>query len=630
MEIIIAQKKKTSTSRTTSGKRPASNGRPQSGQRSGGQRPVNGQYPVRRRRKKKRSLTPVLVVLVIFLVMAIAMAGGIGVYAMRYANYDKILPNVYVAGIDVGGMTIEEATQTVETALSETEQQSVNVILPDQTLTFTPEQDTVLIDVDKAVEEAYNYGRYTDNAFAMARAIKAAQRTRNDIDISTAVEIDTDYIRNLIDTTAAEASTDLVESDVQADLESRTITVSIGKPGRSLDTETLYTKVTEAFSQGNYADIEFDYTMSYPATVALDRLYEQMSAEPENAYYDPASGEVMEESAGYVPAVELSEANEQLALAQPGEVLEFGFEETPAEMTKAELEPMIFRDTLYSYATTYAVNANRTENLRLACAAINGTVLQPGEVFSFNEVVGERTAAKGYREGVVYVGGDSEPALGGGICQVASTIYYCCMYADLEIVHREPHMFTVDYVPGGLDATVYWGSVDFQFRNSTDYPMKISAYLYNGRVCIDLIGTDVNNYTITIESTLAQTIPYSVTTKEGIGINVSGYTGKVYTIIRKVYDSEGNLIRTDSTADLDALGGLGTTTHKKRDAIMYQGDGEPSEEPSEEPSTEPSAEPSTPVTTPPATTPPATTPPAPTTPVTTPPELTPPVVIPET
>jgi vancomycin resistance protein YoaR len=539
-------------------------------------------------------------------VLAIAVFAGIGVYAMQYVNYDKILPNVYVAGIDVGGMTVDEATAVIEASLSETEQQSVRVILPDQVLTFTPEQDTVLIDVDQAVAAAYSYGRASTNPFAMSRAIKAAQRRRNDIDISTAVEVDTDYIRSLIDTTAQDITTPLVDSTVKADEEAHTITVTIGTPGKELDTDTLYTLVSTAFSTGDYSDISFDYTMTYPATVALDTLYAQMTIEPTDAKYNSDTGEVDAEVVGYTPSVDLDKANEQLAMAAAGETLVFTFDETPASITKDELEPMLFRDKLYSYGSVYdSSNSGRTTNLRLACEAIDGTVLQPGEVFSFNDVVGERTAEKGYKEATVYVSGDSVPALGGGICQVASTIYYCCMYADLEIVEREEHMFFVTYVPGGLDATVYWGSQDFQFKNSTDYPLRVDAYLSNGRVQIELWGTDVNDYTIEIDSNKISTTNFESIVKEGTGTDQSGYTGYVYEIVRRVYDSNGNLIRTDTTADLDNMGGLGTSTYNKRDKVTYTGtssssssgrdddDDEPTTQPSTSPSTSPSTQPST-------------------------------------
>lgn len=563
-----------SAQRPTSGQRPASSRQPSrqyaSAPRPSGQRPSQSN----RRRKKKRGVSPVLIVLIIALVLAIAVAGGIGVYAMRYADYDKILPNVYVAGVDVGGMTIEEATEAIESSMTETVQQSVNVILPDRTLTFTPDQDTVLIDVDKAVSKAYSYGRTNTSPFAMARAIKAAQRTRNNINISSAVEIDTNYIRELINTTAAEVNTPMTESDVQVDTENRIITVTIGSPGRTLDTENLYNLVAEAFSSGDYEDISFDYTMSYPATVGLDRLYEQLSAEPKDAVYDPDTRSIEAEVVGYVPVVSLEEANAALATAAAGETLTFQFEETQPEMTKSELSSMLFRDTLFSYGTVYVSNANRTTNLRLACEAINGTVLQPGEVFSFNDVVGERTAEKGYKEGTIYVDSKSEPALGGGICQVASTIYYCCLYADLEVVHREAHMFRVSYVPYGMDATVYWGSVDFQFRNSTDYPLRIDAYLSNGRVYVALIGTDTEHTTVDID---VETVK-------------SDSTGYIYTITRYVYDSEGNLIRTDSTEDLDNMGGMGTSVHKNESENTASTSASPTPSASEEP--EESASPS--------------------------------------
>ena len=185
------------------------NGQPTDEHSSGQRRaPQNGG------RKKKKRVSPLLVTLIVALVLVIAVFAGVGIYAMRYSGYDKILPNVYVAGIDIGGMTKEEATEAIETALSETTQQSVNVNLPDRVLTFTPQQDTILINVDRAVEEAYAYGRTSTSPFAIARAIKAAQRTRNDIDITSAVQVDTEYIHNLIDETAAEVNTALVESDV--------------------------------------------------------------------------------------------------------------------------------------------------------------------------------------------------------------------------------------------------------------------------------------------------------------------------------------------------------------------------------------------------------------------------------
>ena len=552
------------------------------------QRPASKQT-----KKKKKGISPLLIVLIVALVLAIVIFAGIGIYAMQYVNYDKIMPNVYVAGIDVGGMTKEEAAAIISETLSQTEQKSVNVNLPDQVLTFTPEQGTVLIDADVAVEEAFAYGRASTNPFSISRAIKAAQRTRNDIDISTAVQVDTAYIRTLIDDTAASVKANMVESEVIPDEEAHTITVTIGSPGRELDADKLYELVAGAFSSGDYSDIDFEYKMTYPANVDLGELYDQMTTDPEDAYYDAESGSVVPEINGFVPAVTLEEANEQLALASAGETLTFNFDATPAEITAEILEPLLFRDTLSSYGSWYENNAGRTTNLKLACQAINGTILQPGDTFSFNDIVGERTAEKGYKEGIVYVDGQSEPEVGGGVCQVASTIYYCVLYADLEVVHREPHMYTVSYVPGGMDATVYWGYVDFQFKNNTDFPIRIDASIKNGKCNISLVGT--NLYQRYCELTYKKTAskPYSTQTVTGVGVNVSGYNGATYEITRTVYNYDGSVFRYDDTAALNAMGNLGTSNYAKRDAVIYVPEESPSPSPSEEPSASPSVSPST-------------------------------------
>lgn len=600
------EKKKNTAGQRPTGQRPS--GQRPTGQRPTGQRP-SGQRPAGQRRpapkKKERRFSPVLITLIVALVLAIAVFAGVGIYVMRYSNYDKILPNVYVAGVDVGGMTKEEAAKAINAALANSSQQSVNVVFPDRSVTFAPQQDTVLINVDQAVDEAYAYGRTSTSPFAIARAIKAAQRTRNDIDITSAIQLDNTYIDNLISETAADVEEALVESDVQTDMTAHTITVTIGSPGRSIDQEKLKGLVTSAFANSDYSDIHFDYDMVYPATVQLDKLYDQMTTEPKNAEYDAKTESITDEVVGYTPATDLDKANEALATAASGDVLTFAFDAVQPEVTAEQLSDLLFRDTLAEYGSSYyGGTSGRTRNLELACEAIDGTVVNPGEVFSFNAVVGERTAAKGYQESIVYVSGNSESQVGGGVCQVASTIYYCAMYADLEIVERTEHQFIVDYVPGGLDATVYYGSLDFQFRNSTEYPLKVNAYLSNGRCWIELIGTNITGQYVEIDSECVSSTPFNVITVDDPSQAQSGYTGYVYKITRYVYDKDDNLIRTDTTEDLDKLGssGLGTSTYDKRDKKVYGG-GTTDPEPSTSPSTDPSASPSTGPSTEPSTEP---------------------------
>ena len=234
---------------------------------------------------------------------------------------------------------------------------------------------------------------------------------------------------------------------------------------------------------------------------------------------------------------------------------------------------------LASYDSPHVTNWSRTNNLDLACKAINGTVLNSGDVFSFNDIVGERTAAKGYQPATVYVSGESKPELGGGVCQVASTIYLCCVLADLNVVERTEHMFSVSYVPMGADATIYWGSLDFKFENSTPYPLRIEASVSDGYVHIRLIGTKENDETIQVESVTTATIPWSEVEKEDETkpegyreTTQSPYTGYAVTLYIQRYDADGNKIGEREPAQYPY------SRYSKRDRITIVGTGKPEEE----------------------------------------------------
>ena len=121
-------------------------------------------------------------------------------------------------------------------------------------------------------------------------------------------------------------------------------------------------------------------------------------------------------------------------------------------------------------------NSNRNHNISITCEKINGLVLQPGEVFSFNEFVGPRNESTGYEVAGVIENGQSAQAYGGGICQVSSMIYQSVIKSDLEVIERHPHMWPSSYATVGTDAAVDWGNQDFSFRNSSEYPIALTAY----------------------------------------------------------------------------------------------------------------------------------------------------------
>ena len=159
--------------------------------------------------------------------------------------------------------------------------------------------------------------------------------------------------------------------------------------------------------------------------------------------------------------------------------------------------------------------------------ACDGVELQPGQIFSYNDTLGPRTEERGYREATVIVGCEHAQDIGGGICQISTTLFMACLQSDLTIVERHNHAARIDYVEDGLDAAVVWGGQDFRFQNNTAYPIKIEAS-YDEKeeaVTVSIYGTKTDNNTVEI-------------TTEHSDPN----TCKTY---RSVYDENGTLLRTD-------------------------------------------------------------------------------------
>ncbi|MBN8191365.1 VanW family protein [Bacillus sp. NTK074B] len=138
-------------------------------------------------------------------------------------------------------------------------------------------------------------------------------------------------------------------------------------------------------------------------------------------------------------------------------------------------------------------NVERTQNITLATGKINNTVVFPGEVFSFNGVVGKRTKEKGYKKAPVIVKGELSEDIGGGICQVSSTLYNAVDQAGVAILERYHHSKRVPYVPKGRDATVSWYGPDFTFKNAYNQPLLIQAKITGGQVIITVHSSDLIN-----------------------------------------------------------------------------------------------------------------------------------------
>lgn len=236
------------------------------------------------------------------------------------------------------------------------------------------------------------------------------------------------------------------------------------------------------------------------------------------------------------------------------------------KVTEKDLEGM---HELASYSSEYDTGLeNRSHNLELATTKINNSKIEPGEVFSFNDTVGERTSAAGYLDALIFVGNQVEPGLGGGVCQVASTLYNTVLLSGLEIVERWNHNLPITYVPLGRDATVSWGSMDFQFRNNTDSVLYIAAQAGGGYITVSIYGKcDVPNIEVGSETygstgfaTIEKLDPTMAPgTRRVESTGSSGYYASAWRIF---YDEEGNVIKKED---------LGNDTYNGKDAIVFVG-----------------------------------------------------------
>ena len=558
--------------------------------------------PAAKPAKKKGGNKGKIAAITVATLVALVILGGLG-YALMVHSSGDILPGVSVAGVDVGGMSREEAKAAVQQAVNATYgTETLTVTLPDRTLSFAPADTKASVDVDKAVEAAWNYGRDGGIFQTLKQSLTAATEVLHTVDMGSALSIDEEYIRSTIDATAAEVKSErkdstyeVVESEVaqpaEGGAEGETVTetipteviIHVGTSERSLDADGLYDAVMTAYMNNDFTPLEYNYEETRYTQVDLDALYKEMCTDMADAYYDKDKKEIVDEVEGY--GFDLAAAKQKQDMAEEGTDLSITLSAVEPEVTRAKLEETLFHDVLGSSDTPYPYNPGRTTNLDLACKAIDGTILNPGDVFSFNDIVGERTAAKGYQAAIAFVNGTSTPEVGGGICQVASTIYHATLLADLNIVERLEHMYTVDYVPLGMDATIYWGSnVDFKFSNSTNNPIRIDAYLKDGKVHIGLVGTKESEYTVKLDSKTISTTQWKDVTQvdetkpaDYKQVTVTPYTGYKTVTYKQYIDADGNPV-----SDWEKVQ-FPNSTYQKRDRVTVIGKQE--EEKPEEPTT---------------------------------------------
>ena len=327
-------------------------------------------------------------------------------------------------------------------------------------------------------------------------------------------------------------------------IEEDKLIISKGKPGITINKEELNNEIKDKINNLKIKTevINIPIINKQPDKIDLEKIHQEIYREPQDAYISQDPVTVHPHVNGVDFAITMEEA--QKILQEDKDEYEIPLKITIANKTVNDLGEEAFPNTLGTFTTRYdASNKNRSNNIVLASSKINGTVILPGETFSYNKTVGKRTITSGFKEAGAYAGGKVIQEVGGGICQVSSTLYNAVLYANLEIVDRSNHYFECSYVDAGRDATVSWGTVDFKFRNNRTYPIKIEAYSKNGVVKISIKGIkEEKEYEVTIQSKITSIIKKTVQYIEDptleIGEEVveqeghNGCTSKTYKIVK--------------------------------------------------------------------------------------------------
>jgi len=464
-------------------------------------------FKIEKEKKSHKSLFiisfSILAIVMIFLIFST-------IFALITSYKSTIINGIKIKDIDVSGLTKEEAIQKVSSAFDSKLQQSFTLKYNDYELEVFPAQFGISFSVEDAVNTAYSKGR-SKNIFYNNYEILASMFSS--ININPAFS----YSEETLESLCTEMQTNFPDRLVEPNyyIENNNLIISKGKNGVIIDNDKLLSEIIYYINNMyiNSPIVNIPVEQKIASAIDLQKIYNEVYRAPKDAYYTTNPYVVHPHVDGIDFAISIEEATK--LLNESPEQCTIALKVVLPNVTTNQIGPEAFPNLLGSYSTTFSTrNVNRSTNIRLASQKINGTVIMPGETFSYNQVVGQRTAAAGFKSAAVYSGGEVTTGIGGGICQVSSTLYNSVLLANLEIVERYNHGFNTGYVPAGRDATVSWGGPDFKFKNSRNYPVKVISNVSGGKISIEIFGLkSENEYEVEIQSYITQYIKYKTIQK---------------------------------------------------------------------------------------------------------------------
>lgn len=561
--------------------------------------------------------------IIIGILVAVLAAAYLGLCAYA-ASLDVFFPNTTINGVDVAGMTVQQAGEELGSTLPQrtmsfylplTDKSGDGVTAPEGETLYDPEPAATVSCESLGITQDLDYTAHAQSVYDRSQGQSGffqggwsflAHLFHSQGAKGVYLEPDETVFRQKLSELAQTFSRPAQDTSYEVGQDSLTVTRELD--GLAVTEADLEQPIREALSSEADGAVYVDAAILPAQALSAQDIHDAVAGSMKNAGYDAATDSITPEQAG--AEFDVAEAQALLDAASPGETVEIPADIQQPHVTAAELKDVLFRDVLGQCRTHVSGTSARINNVKLSAAACNGVVLNTGDVFSYNATTGQRTTAKGYQAAPAYVGGETVDEVGGGVCQTSSTIYYACLRANLEITERYAHRYVPTYIDWGMDATVSWGGPDYKFTNNTDYPIKIVATYSGGYLTVKILGTNVDGTYVKMTNEVLSKTDWETVYKDDETlpagtekVTTTPYTGYKVKSYRNVYSADGKLISSTYEA---------TSDYKVRNKVISRGPALP-EQP-ETPVTGPAETPAETPTQPPEETTPSTTTPETSTP----------------
>ena len=428
--------------------------------------------------KKRKKMLVIVFLIILFILLIFSVF-----FSLININNNNILNGISINNIDISGLSKEDATSKLSDIINNKKEKNLNIKTnSDEEITETYDYLEVNYNLNDCINKAFNIGR-SGNIFKNNFEILGLLFNKQNINLN--IEINDEKLNLLCNELSSNLENKVIQSSYY--IESNKLVITKGKTGDIINKEDFKNKLHNVLYDFSSYDncIQISTQTIEPDNINIDKIYSEVHKDAKDAYYEENPFKVYPETIGI--SFNLDNAKSLLEENKDEYIIELEY--TYPKKTINDLNINIFRDKLSAFTTYYDTsNKDRAKNLELAAEKINGKIISPGEEFSYNSIVGARTIEAGYKEAKIYSNGQVVDGIGGGICQLSSTLYNSVFFANLDITERYNHQFLTSYVKEGRDATVVYGSKDFKFENNRSFPIKIETKVSSGVVTCAIYG----------------------------------------------------------------------------------------------------------------------------------------------